>query len=602
MRRKNLKPNGRCEKGNEQLNSHMRIILTELGLAILIALLSACTPPAPSPTPVPTVTPSPNATPTSVPFNHAGRWDAGTLPDGLISGELIFQVENEQITAVEFSYTMRFNGCTVTSNFSGTADEFSFSGNDFGATMYAYDKSSELNITGTFTSAKQANGTLTYKGNYKDCGAFERSVKWNGENGPLPPTPTATRSKPTATPTAIASPTLAATPGAPKSTPPQVIAHLDQPFTLKIGQAAIVDDTTEKFGIQFHSVIEDTRCPRQMLCYQAGQARLYIEPMRDGALLPPLLELATSKPSINFGNYRIQLRDVQPYPERDGASKEIAPDVYVATFVVSKIAAPTTPTTISGVPARLNEPFPLKVGQWATLSDGSDTRIIFTTVREDSRCPTNPSVRCEGTGRALIGVTLESGGKLAQFDLSTNPGEYRAGGGFNGYLVQLLDVYPAPVVISPRIPPNDYLVTLVVSKGSLNVTTAKFNEAFALKPGQTIGVQGSSMRVTFESVKQDSRCPTRAVCATSGTATIAVRLWHDDTSDLVTLDVGGKGVMTSFPVMRTVSMIVYAAALSPYPQQEFASKEISPSDYEAMLLIYNPAVPLVTPTVPPRIK
>ena len=39
-----------------------------------------------------------------------------------------------------------------------------------------------------------------------------------------------------------------------------------------------------------------------------------------------------------------------------------------------------------------------------------------------------------------------------------------------------------------------------------------------------------------------------------------------------------------------------ANALTPYPQQEFASKEIAPSEYQATFVVVNPATPLVAPT------
>ncbi len=174
----------------------LRIFATSLSLALFVLALAACTPPTPTPTPTPLATPT--FTPTRVPISYDGQWDAGTLPDGLIQGELIFRIEKNFVTLMRLSYTMRFNGCTLMSSFSGTADESHINGDEFSATMYG-DDGTVLSIAGTFTSAKEANGTLKLKGTHKDCGAFERNVKWNGENGPIPASPTATRPAPTAT-------------------------------------------------------------------------------------------------------------------------------------------------------------------------------------------------------------------------------------------------------------------------------------------------------------------------------------------------------------------------------------------------------------------
>jgi hypothetical protein len=188
----------------------MKPISFALIMAVLLValVLSACTPPTPTSTPTPAFTPTelptPTLTPTSVPINYTGRWDAGTLPDGLISGELIFQIEKNEFTIMRFSYTMRYNGCTIMSSYNGTVDQFTLTGNEFTASMYG-DRGYELTIAGTFASAKEANGTLKFKGN-ADCGEFERNVKWNGVNGPIPPTPTATVPKPTATITPTSTP------------------------------------------------------------------------------------------------------------------------------------------------------------------------------------------------------------------------------------------------------------------------------------------------------------------------------------------------------------------------------------------------------------
>jgi hypothetical protein len=277
------------------------------------------------------------------------------------------------------------------------------------------------------------------------------------------------------------------------------------------------------------------------------------------------------------------------------ASTSPAPAASPAASVIFATAS-APPATPGGITARLDEPFTLKVSQWANLLDASNTRIFFTSLREDSRCPQSPGINCISIGRALVAITIESAGKLAMFDLSTNPGEFHATGAFNGYVLQLLDVVPYPQQPEPTIALGDYQATLRVSAGSLDVSQARFNVPFTLKLGQATGFDGSTMRLTFVGVTQDSRCPTRVLCVTRGTAILSILATHDSGTESYALEVGGKGVMTSFPAVRTVPVTIYASALTPYPQQEFASKEVASNEYQATLLVINPALPLATPT------
>jgi len=116
-------------------------------------------------------------------------------------------------------------------------------------------------------------------------------------------------------------------------------AHLNEPFSLKIGQSANLQGTPDDFGIFFYSVVADSRCPRKWFCAQIGEARVQVGIMRGVIPLPPLFELTTNPASDNnwllFEGYKILLKSVDPYPEDKAASKEITESEYEATFVVS---------------------------------------------------------------------------------------------------------------------------------------------------------------------------------------------------------------------------------------------------------------------------
>lgn len=270
---------------------------------------------------------------------------------------------------------------------------------------------------------------------------------------------------------------------------------------------------------------------------------------------------------------------------------------HTATSVPSKpLFTPTLAALpVNGITARLNETFTLGISQWATLTDAKNTRVFFTSLLEDTRCALD--INCFQAGKTRVAVTVESDGKLARFDLSSSPTDHRRVGAFNNYLVEFVDLAPARKSASVPIPLNDYPVTLRVTPGSLNATHARLNEPFTLKLGQAIDFDDAPLQLLFEAVQQDSRCPARVLCATSGSATLIVRATSGAASTTTSLELGGKG-MPIIPLSdRLATVTMYANALTPHPQQEFASKEISPNEYTATLLVATAGV-FSTPSTP----
>lgn len=211
---------------------------------------------------------------------------------------------------------------------------------------------------------------------------------------------------------------------------------------------------------------------------------------------------------------------------------------------------------------------------------------------EDTRCALD--INCFQAGKVRVSVTVESGGKLAMFDLSSQPTDYRTIGSFNGYLVQFIDLAPARMTANTPIRLSDYQVTLRVNPGEFKVSQARLNEPFTLKLGQTVPLSADT-HVTLESIQQDSRCPTRAVCATSGSAEVIIALQRGDKTDRLTLSTSRDRAIKRSTLFDTAG--VSLNALTPYPQNEFASKEIAPSTYEATLVVVN-YVPAPTAPTP----
>ena len=120
---------------------------------------------------------------------------------------------------------------------------------------------------------------------------------------------------------------------------PNTVA-LDQAFSLKVGETVTV--AGENLMLRFDAVLEDSRCPKDALCVQAGQARIAAQAQQLGkstATLELILNPAMNANRAMYEGYEIQLTRLDPYPEAsDGGT---AVDEYEAAFVVNRaMAAP----------------------------------------------------------------------------------------------------------------------------------------------------------------------------------------------------------------------------------------------------------------------
>jgi hypothetical protein len=107
--------------------------------------------------------------------------------------------------------------------------------------------------------------------------------------------------------------------------------------------------------------------------------------------------------------------------------------------------------------------------------------------------------------------------------------------------------------------------------------TVPLNAEFTLAPGELVAVEKTSVRIGFDRVIGDSRCPTDVVCIQGGDAIvrIEVRSWDGrrDSYDLHTGDMR--------PV-RHSDLTIQLVRLLPYP---FSSRTIEPADYRATLRV-----------------
>ena len=137
------------------------------------------------------------------------------------------------------------------------------------------------------------------------------------------------------------------------------------------------------------------------------------------------------------------------------------------TLVIALAIAPvgcTSPVTISPDGPRAvaksveaGSPFDLRVGEEAAIA-GTDVRIRFDGVRQDSRCPSNVQCVWAGDAEAAFRITTPAGSTDLVLHTNGQPRSANAG----GHLIRLESVRPHPAEGS-SIPPDEYIVTLAVS-------------------------------------------------------------------------------------------------------------------------------------------
>ncbi len=115
----------------------------------------------------------------------------------------------------------------------------------------------------------------------------------------------------------------------------EVAFTLDQPFALRYGQTATMQNG--ELHVTFTDLLEDSRCPKTVLCAWSGQARILIT-AGQGDAQPMQLELKSNtdvgSSRVAYAPYIIELIKLDPYPE--DPSKPFAKESYAATLVTSK--------------------------------------------------------------------------------------------------------------------------------------------------------------------------------------------------------------------------------------------------------------------------
>jgi hypothetical protein len=104
--------------------------------------------------------------------------------------------------------------------------------------------------------------------------------------------------------------------------------------------------------------------------------------------------------------------------------------------------------------------------------------------------------------------------------------------------------------------------------------TVPVDRQFVLAPGEVASIEGTVVRMQFEEVTSDSRCPINALCVWAGEAVVIIRVVDEIGSsryELHTTDASRK-----FAWHRNIRIEV--VDLQPYP---FSGRPIDPAEYRA---------------------
>ncbi len=102
------------------------------------------------------------------------------------------------------------------------------------------------------------------------------------------------------------------------------------------------------------------------------------------------------------------------------------------------------------------------------------------------------------------------------------------------------------------------------------------NQTLTLAPGQTAIVTDTTLRIRFEGVSQDSRCPGDALCVWQGDATAVFSV--ADPQDPVRVELKTDG-----PIAAVGRYKLQMQALMPYPFSSLGP--IDPADYRATVVV-----------------
>jgi hypothetical protein len=110
-------------------------------------------------------------------------------------------------------------------------------------------------------------------------------------------------------------------------------AQTNQRVTVQVNQQKTLSKS--KITIKFVSLVDDSRCPTDVQCIQAGNGEIQIQLKKVGSAAKTVkLNTNTQPQSVSFAGYTIKLIDLNPKPASNIRINRLG---YTATFLVNKI-------------------------------------------------------------------------------------------------------------------------------------------------------------------------------------------------------------------------------------------------------------------------
>lgn len=122
------------------------------------------------------------------------------------------------------------------------------------------------------------------------------------------------------------------------------------------------------------------------------------------------------------------------------------------------------------------------------------------------------------------------------------------------------------------------LLAVAACDEAVSGPTVVLNERFTLAPGEVASVRDVDVRVRFEIVTGDSRCPADALCIQGGDALVHISVIDEGRTSAYELHTGDSSRATVTHKQIRIGLV----ELQPYP---FSSRTIAPGDYRATLTV-----------------
>jgi len=111
-----------------------------------------------------------------------------------------------------------------------------------------------------------------------------------------------------------------------------IVAEPGMEFSLPVGKTAVVNGNGPR--LTFNQVREDSRCPVDVTCVWAGDAKIEVTVSQNGSRDDTkVLSITSPNNEVRSGDLQIRLLDLAPTPRQADASQ---PRAYVARLVVSR--------------------------------------------------------------------------------------------------------------------------------------------------------------------------------------------------------------------------------------------------------------------------